>query len=109
MTSRARAAVLDSHSIEAAALQTRERVTTVQIVILDILRDRARTDEAIVDEYERRAAEFPSVPRATPQSIRSRRAELVAKGHVIATGHVGFTRYGNKATVWALSIGRAGK
>ncbi|MFT4051114.1 MAG: hypothetical protein QM677_02550 [Microbacterium sp.] len=104
MLTRNRPAVLDSHSIEAAALQTEEHVTKVQVVILDIFnRCGELTDDALIALYDARADANAAVPHATPQSIRSRRAELTRKGLVRAVGRIGLSAHGNKCTTWALT------
>jgi len=57
------------------------------------------TDEQLIDEYKRYAAEHDlTVP--SDQSIRSRRAELVAAGKVVWTKEHGQTRSGGKSRTW---------
>ncbi|WP_454168133.1 hypothetical protein [Microbacterium lacticum] len=102
MKSPARPLALDNHSGEAEP--SAERITEVQVVVLDILRTAGPvTDDALIALYESRAEHYPGVPKASPQSVRSRRAELVRKGLIRATDLAGVSRYGNRATVWALS------
>ncbi len=60
------------------------------------------TDAELVARYPGLVERFPDVyPQQSPQSIRSRRAELVAVGHVIDTGEHGLSDYGRPAVVWA--------
>ena len=104
MTTRARAMALDATSVEASALQTVDRVSAVQLAIIGILAERGPlTDDALADAYHARTVTHPDVPRATPQSVRSRRADLGKRGIVRATTIPGTSRYGNPATVWALA------
>lgn len=58
------------------------------------------TDEDLVEAYEL----HPLTPLATPQGIRSRRAELVRDGLVVAVeGRFGVTQTGRKATLWEVA------
>lgn len=60
------------------------------------------TDEELCDRYTAvvaTGATSPWVPQ-TPQSIRTRRKELVAAGHVEATSLLRPTRTGRNAQVW---------
>lgn len=61
-----------------------------------------QADEELVDRYA--AGVFGSagniLPPQTPQSIRSRRAELVRAGHVAKTGERRPTSNGGTAAVW---------
>ena len=102
MGTRSRPLAVDGHSLEAEP--TEERVSEVQIVVLDILRRAGNlTDDALIAIYQSRAENYPGVPGASPQSIRSRRAELVRKGLVRSTDEIGHSQYGRRATVWALT------
>lgn len=68
-----------------------------------------QTDEKLTEHYQRLteggAVPFRGhiLPPQTPQSIRSRRAELVRAGHVQATGERRPTSNGGTAAVWRAS------
>jgi hypothetical protein len=98
-----------THDPETSHLAARaaHNPTEVQQHILQLLpartsffdRSAGFTDEQIIDEYKRRANEHGwTVP--TDQSIRSRRAELVAAGKVAWTKEHGRTRSGGKSRTW---------
>ncbi len=87
---RARATDPDT-SHEAAASVT--NVTALQQLILDRLLW-PRTDEELVRQVQQ------SGFKATPQSVRSRRAELVKRGLVEASGDYGETVTGRRARKW---------
>jgi hypothetical protein len=59
---------------------------------------RPATDE----ELTARLADLWPDQRVSPQSIRSRRAELVRPGLVIDSGTTRPTQYGQSASVWRL-------
>ena len=88
-------------SWEAAASSTEEHTTKTQIAILAILRWQPQTDTEIVRAY-RDLEDFGDVPRASESGIRSRRAELVAKGLVEESGEYRKTDSGRRAIVWRL-------
>ncbi|MEH3088736.1 MAG: hypothetical protein PGN24_03745 [Microbacterium arborescens] len=101
---RARPAVLDEPSIVASAAQTTERTSEVQVVILDIFaKAGALTDDQLVALYEARVEAYPGLPRATPQSVRTRRSELAHRGLVQSLAERGVSRYGNPCTMWTLA------
>lgn len=67
------------------------------------------TDAELAARYPGLVERFPDVyPPQSPQSIRSRRAELVAGGHVIDTGEKGRSEYGRDAIIWAAADARVG-
>ncbi|TQK19114.1 hypothetical protein FBY40_1605 [Microbacterium sp. SLBN-154] len=105
LAARTRALALDSGtSLEAAALQTDARTSRVQAVIMSILAEYGpQTDDEIVDRYNARAGAHPAVPTVTPQSIRTRRRELVVAGKVREADAFGFSKLGNRASVWCLA------
>lgn len=106
MGTHARPMAVDSHSVEAEP--SAERITEVQVVVLDILRVAGPvTDDALIAIYKSRAEHYPGVPKASPQSVRSRRAELVRRGLIRPTDIVGVSQFGNRATVWALAAQEA--
>lgn len=65
------------------------------IVLMAFMRGPA-TDDELIDRIEHY---WPEI-RITPQSVRSRRAELVRKKLVEDTGEVGVTRNGGPSKVW---------
>lgn len=101
-----RAAVLDdTRSVEAFVAQSGQRVTAVKMAIIGTFAAWGpMTDEQLVANYNERRIEFPDVPKASPQSIRSRRAELRDAGVIAATNLPGKSAYGNPSTVWALAV-----
>ena len=104
MSTRTRPLALEGHSFEAGASQTSERVSAVQAIVARILRDEGpATDTQIYAAYQRRAASDGAVPKASPSSVRSRRAELGRRGIVRATNLPGRSPYGRPATVWVLA------
>jgi hypothetical protein len=99
---RVRSMALDTGtSLEAAALQTTRRTDRVKAVLLDLFAAHGpMTDDDLVDRYSERAAAFSTVPTVTPQSVRTRRHELVVAGLLHDTQAFGFSKLGNRATVW---------
>ena len=91
----------DPDTSHAAAKSVRD-LTGVQQGIVEILNWKPLTDEQLVIAYENAYIEF-EYPEATPQSIRSRRAELVRTGHVEFTGRKEQLKSGRWARVWKLS------
>lgn len=84
---------LTSHA--AAESISEETITATQEFILKAL-NRPRTDVDLVEAYR----QFKLAPRATEQSIRSRRAELVRKGLVKDSGERIKLASGRYAIVW---------
>lgn len=105
MTSRARPMAIDagtsSDAAESLDRSDRERVAAAITVILSEFG--ALTDEQIVDRYTARAGANPSVPRVTPQRIRTARSELVHVGQVRDANLLAFSKLGNRATAWTLA------
>ncbi len=105
MSTRARPMVLDNgtsaHADAVASRATRDRVRAVIITILSECG--VLTDEEIIDQYSQRAGSHPLVPVVTPQRIRTARASLVRDGLVRDSHAIGFSRLGNRATVWTLA------
>ncbi|PYY63647.1 hypothetical protein DEJ30_12090 [Curtobacterium sp. MCPF17_003] len=98
-----------THDVETShlAARTAHNPTEVQQRILQLLpartsffdRSAGLTDEQLIDEYKRYAAEHGlTVP--SDQSIRSRRAELVVAGKVVWTKEYGKTSSGGKSRTW---------
>lgn len=107
MSTRTRSMVLDGHSAEAEP--TPERISVVQVVVLDILRVAGPlTHDQLVTLYDARADAYPGVPKATPSSIRTRTSELARKGLVVATTRVAYSQYGRRATVWDITYRKEG-
>lgn len=71
-------------------------VSLTQSFILQALK-RPRTDTELVEVYRK----LKRAPRASESGIRSRRAELVAKGLVVDSGNRGLTEFNRQAIVWA--------
>ncbi len=105
LPARTRPAALDSGtSLEAAALQTNARTDRVKAVIMSVLAEYGpQTDDEIIDRYNDRAGAHPAVPTVTPQSVRTRRHELVIAGQVREADAFGFSNLGNRASVWTLA------
>lgn len=104
MSTRSRALALDGHSVEADVEQTDERVSRVQVAILGRFAELGPlTDDELIRAYETARVDMPDIPAASPQGIRSRRAELAHRGIVRATTIPGLSAYGRAATVWALA------
>lgn len=94
--------VLGGHSVEAEP--SAERITKVQTVVLDLIaRLGPLTDDQLEALYQARAEAYPEVPSASPQSIRSRRAELARRGRVAADPVPGTSKYGRRCTRWTLA------
>ncbi len=84
-------------SRQAAESVSLKKVTEVQRRILGCL-IRPLTD----DELVARVQDLSPEQRSSPQSIRSRRAELVRLGLVVDSGITRPSQYGKAATVWRL-------
>lgn len=88
-------------SWNAAGKQDSGKVDLVKgIIHLLLMHCGEMTDEQLVREYNTYCSEYPSFPRVTPQSVRTRRAALVREGRVINTNTRGRTALGNTATIW---------
>lgn len=105
MTTRARPMALDSGTSADAAEVTPAAVRDrVRAVVVTLLREYGPlTDEEIADHYLARAGAHPAVPLVTPQRIRTCRHGLVVDGLVHDTQAFGFSKLGNRATVWGLT------
>jgi len=90
-----------STSHEAAESSSPEHTSKTQLAIMAILRYEPMTDLEIERAY-RDLEDFGDVPRASESGIRSRRAELVLKGLVEASGEYRPTPSGRKSIVWKL-------
>ncbi|GAA1768449.1 hypothetical protein [Agromyces humatus] len=91
-------------SWEAADAQTTTRRQLVQAAIVTLINNHGPlSDERLVDLYEAHRFMHPSVPEATPQSIRTRRNELVVEGKVRAASQRGRTRTGSSCQLWTLA------
>lgn len=92
-----------SHEAAASVWNPSEvQAKVLEILWADWLTDFAggpgMTDEEIAVEYERRF-----YPAPTPQSIRSRRAELVRRGLVVFAGSYRKTATGRRARRWRIT------
>jgi hypothetical protein len=83
-------------SFKAAQGIDQKKLTGTQEIILWALRQGPAIDEELVGRVHGHT-------RISPQSIRSRRAELVRRGLVVDSGKRRRTQYGNEATVWRLA------
>lgn len=103
-TERARARQSDPVTSHEAALEQRPaKVGAVQRVILDLLDHFGPlTDEQLVARFDEHVAAAEDAPPVTPQSVRTRRAELVLDGKVRAAGLSRSAR-GNRARTWTIS------
>lgn len=70
-----------------------------QAAILTVLDLRPMDHETLIDEY-RLLAHTLGLPAQTPQSIRSRCAELVRAGRVVHNGEYARTRSGRRSRIW---------
>lgn len=104
MTARTLPMVLDpGTSTAAGALQTTAHKQHVKAVITALLSEHGPlTDDQLVELYRERAHAYTSVPLVTPQSVRTRRSELVHEGHVREAG-LGKSALGNRASTWTLA------
>jgi hypothetical protein len=90
------------------AADTVSDVTVLQGNILQlfkIARNRGRfllTDDDTVEIYGEEREQRGWAP-ATPQSIRSRRSELVTKGYIVFDGRYGLTVNGRRTRGWKLA------
>lgn len=89
-----------STSHEAARSLTAERLTETQSAILELLGSRQMTDELIQRAYDVGVADGAWSP-ASPSGLRSRRAELVARG-LVEEKDRDKTRFGRSTIVWGL-------
>ena len=94
----AHARMTDPSTSHLAAASVKNETLTKRI-ILNILNDRAMTDEELVEAYRFMALHIDTVPRASDSGIRSRRAELTKDFKVFAVGYKK-TKSGRKAIVW---------
>lgn len=78
------------------AAETVADITITQAYILKAL-TKPRTDSQLIEAYRK----LKRAPLASESGIRSRRAELVAKGLVVDSGARGLTPYRRTSIVWA--------
>lgn len=103
MSTRARAAVLDGHSLEADLAVGPEVKVRVEVEIRDILRRiGAGTDDEIIAIYDSRVEHHPDVPAVSEQRIRTARAAMVRRGIVGSHPMSGTSKRGHTATRWQL-------
>jgi hypothetical protein len=90
-------------SREAALSQTEEKLTKVQEAVLSILNHVGPAhDQKLIGWYKGASNIDPDLyPPAEDSSIRSRRAELVARGKVAFTGEYHVMASGRRARIWA--------
>jgi len=98
----ARARSTDAATSHGAAASVKD-ITKVQARVLALFHYLGDLcDHEIIHHYNL-MVEAGDYPPATPQSIRSRRAELVALGRIQATRRVAYTIHGRRTTVWAVA------
>lgn len=84
------------------AAGTVDGVTDAQArVVVLLARYGAATDEDLADRYQR-MIRLLGWPLISPSGLRTRRAELVERGDVIASDVEGRTASGRSATIWRL-------
>lgn len=93
---------MDPETSHEAASSVRD-ITDVQKLILQLLATRPCIDEKLVSIYTDQI-KMNGWPKATPQSIRSRRAELVELGLLEWIGLHANTETGRRARVWGLTF-----
>lgn len=104
MSTRARPAVLDGHSLEADIAAEPEVKVRVEVEIRDILRRvGAGTDDEIIAIYFSRVEHHPDVPPVSEQRIRTARAAMVRRGIVGTHPVPGTSKRGHTATRWQLT------
>lgn len=92
----AHARASDPETSHVAAARASKGLTQTKERILALLTIKGpMDDEALVEEF---SDYYPGT--ATPQSIRSRRAELVRAGKVRFTGDYSVTHTGGKSRIW---------
>ncbi len=81
------------------AAESVDDVTVTQEFILRVLQKKPRTDSELIEAYRN----YKTAPRASESGIRSRRAELVAKGLVADTDRRDVLPSGRRSIVWGVS------
>lgn len=82
-------------SWDAAMSISEEKLSKVDVAILDLLAEKPRTDEELFVVYVTRGYTL-----VTPQRIRTARAHLVRANKVRDTNTTRKSRLGRKSTVW---------
>lgn len=90
-----------SDAAESLARSNKERVAAAITVILS--EHGPLTDDQIVELYTDQASAHPSVPRVTPQRIRTARSALVHAGQVRDANLLAYSKLGHRATAWTLT------
>jgi hypothetical protein len=80
------------------------RPSQTAIAVFFALYGHELTDEQLFHKFEGHAHEELH-PFASPQSVRSRRAELMDAGIIEWSGEYGLTRFGRKCRVWKVVDG----
>lgn len=88
------------------AAETVYKPSQVAIAVFMTLYRHEMTDEQIISAFDGHALEGLH-PTASPQSIRSRRSELVDAGIIVWTGEYGVTKFGRRSRIWAVKDGFA--
>lgn len=105
MTSRTSPLALDtgtsSNADQTLSRAAKERVAAAITVILS--EHGPLTDDQIVELYAEQLNAHPSVPRVTPQRIRTARSALVHAGQVRDANLLAYSKLGHRATAWTLA------
>jgi len=86
------------------AAQSVSRISETQKWVLRILDGKPMCDEMLVDVYGWMRNQDESMPKASAQSLRSRRAELTRLGLVEYAGFDELMTTGRYGRVWKLAI-----
>lgn len=97
----ATARLTDPETSHEAAASVGE-ISKTQFLVLLTIAQGPQTDEEIVSTFSVQVQNYKWVP-ATPQSIRSRRSELVKLGLVSFLGEYGITSTGRRTRVWKIT------
>ena len=81
------------------AAESVDDVTVTQEFILRVLQKKPRSDSELIEAYRN----YKTAPRASESGIRSRRAELVAKGLVADTDRRDVLPSGRRSIVWGVA------
>jgi hypothetical protein len=101
---RTRPMALDHETSGIAAAKARRTVSILQTQVLGLLARHkcGLIDEHIVEAYNAHQFLNPSLPKATPQAIRTARAGLCRLGFVVDSKRRGRTALDNPAVIWTV-------
>ena len=104
MADRARARGSDPATSRTAADSIDDLSDRQSAVLFCLFEHGPMTDADMASSYPGLVERFPDLyPPQSPQSLRSRRSELVRAGHVIDSGQVGRSEYGRECIIWKAS------